>query len=163
MTTEEIRAMWQRFFALAPEFHKNQRNVDIVATEAQALVKSRHMPVSEQTLLAAYKRIKDALDTKPKDAQAPSTRVEPVSDEPQYSEATDPLFPKQGNLENSWEFEKRKAAYRESRAQKAWRDRENKRLLEAPAAQSTITRTKAELKLRKLEQEQYWLRKANQS
>lgn len=99
MTAEEIRAMWRRFFALAPEFHKNQRNVDIVATEAQATVKSRNMPVSEQTLLVAYKRIEDALDKKPKDAQAPIAQAqEPVSAEPseEYSEATDPNFPQRG-------------------------------------------------------------------
>lgn len=96
-------------------------------------------------------------------ATAPAVKTQAVSAAEEYSEATDPNFPRRGNLEGSWEFECRKINYREQRAQRAWKERENKRLLETPPAQSTINRTKADLKSLELEKQQYALRKANQS
>ena len=165
---QSVQEMWSGFFALVPDFHKTQRNVDIVAKEAQLLVTSRGLPVNEETLLVAYKRMKDALD-KPKQAVGASTsgRQTPAASaaEPseEYSEATDPNFPKRGNLEGSWEFECRKTNYREQRAQKAWRDRENARLLAQPHADSTIRKTRAELRLRQIEIDLWNQKKANQS
>jgi hypothetical protein len=153
----EVREAWTKFLAM-PEasgwFH-TRRNAEVIQQEVLA----GGMPYTAASLLSAYRKLRAALD-KP----APS----PIPPEPSIAvvevrEEDLPDYPVRGSLENGWKYEQRVTAWREQRAQQAWKIRENKRLAAQPPAQSTIDRTKADLRLRKIEQEQYALRKANQS
>jgi hypothetical protein len=153
----EVREAWTKFLAM-PEatgwFH-TRRNAELIQQEVLA----GGMPYTAASLLSAYRKLRAALD-KP----APS----PIPPEPpiavvEVREEDLPDYPVRGSMENGWKYEQRVTAWREQRAQQAWKTRENKRLAAQPPAQSTIDRTKADLRLRKIEQEQYALRKANQS
>lgn len=172
MLTDEIRIpAWQQF-AKTPEYaalkHSN-KNSALLDGEVRAAMKDGGEYTCKALQLAVLK-LRDALEWKPVvDAQAHSKKEEPVSAEPcgtpseEYSEATDVNFPKQGPHEPGHIFQGRVNFYRESRAQRAWRARENKRLLEAPPAQSTINRTRLDIKLRRIEQDLWNQKKSNQS
>jgi hypothetical protein len=116
-------------------------------------------------LSRVYDFSKDARPTKPVQASdAPAPEVKAQAAEPaEIPEHELPGYPVRGGLEDGWRYQQRLNAWREQRAQQAWRDRENKRLAAQPPAQSTINRTKAELRLRKLEQDLWNQKKANQS
>ena len=153
----EVREAWQKFLQMpeARDWYHTLRNAGLL----QAEVMAGDLPYTAASLLSAYRKLRDALD-KP----APS----PIPPEPpiavvEVREEDLPDYPVRGSMENGWKYEQRVTVWREQRAQQAWKTRENKRLAQQPPAQSTIDRTKADLRLRKIEQEQYALRKANQS
>ncbi|MFZ3332764.1 MAG: hypothetical protein WA197_19170 [Candidatus Acidiferrales bacterium] len=120
--------------------------------------------LSVSNLSAAYQKLtfnglydltKDAKPKKsiPFDAPAvgaPASAVTTPAAEPaEIPEHELPGYPARGGLEDGWRYQQRLTAWREQRAQQAFRDRENKRLAAQPPAQSTINRTKAEIKLRR--------------
>jgi hypothetical protein len=157
-TDEQRRTAWIAF-AKTPEYaslepsNDNSRLLDREVRDGDA-------QYSCSALLQATRTLAALLDWKP---VAPVPVVPAEVTEQVYSEESDPNFPRRGPLENGWAFQQRKTNYREEMAQRAWRVRENARLAQQPPAQSTISRTNAELKLRKAEQDLWNAKKAAQS
>jgi hypothetical protein len=153
----DVQQAWQQFLAMpeAATFHRTNRNAGLLQSEVLA----GDLPYSANALLLAFRKLRDALD---KPAPTPIPTEPPIA-VAEVREEDLPDYPVRGSMENGWKYEQRVTVWREARAQQAWKTRENKRLAQQPPAQSTIDRTKADLRLRKIEQEQYALRKAYQS
>jgi hypothetical protein len=78
-------------------------------------------------------------------------------------ESADPNFPQQGPLESSWDFQKRKTAYREGRAKAAWLAREEQRLRNQPLNADVRRRTEADAMLHQKAVERLVAERATQS
>jgi len=157
-TDEQRRIAWQAFaktteYAALQPTADNSRMLDREVRDGDVEYSCAALQQASRTLAAL-------LDWKP--VAAPAPVIAPQQEEA-YNEANDPSFPVRGNLEGGWEFERRKSHYREQRAREAWRIRENRRIAALPPAQSTINRTNAELRLRRIEQEHWNQKKSNQS
>lgn len=167
----EVKEAWQKFLKTpeAAELQHTQKNSNLLHREVLA----GDLDYSCKALQLAARKLHDALDLKPSQTsraadvstprEASVVTAQAKSDTEAYDESKDPNFPRRAPHEPGHIYQGRVNFYRESRAQAAWRDRENKRLLEAPPAQSTINRTKLDIKLRRLEQENWNLKKSNQS
>ena len=153
----EVREAWTKFLAM-PEasgwFH-TQRNAELVQREVIA----GGLPYTAASLLLAYRTLKAALDVKPQPVPAPP-KVEP---EPAVDESSLPGYPVRGGLEDGWSYQNRVTAWRESRAQRAWRDSENARMLAQPPAESTLRRTRAERKLLADQQQRFRDRQSSET
>jgi hypothetical protein len=156
--TEKEKQAWRDFINTTPAYYPSTPNNGLLARNLYAA----GLPTTVKTLTQAYLELRDALEMKPTQQPPPPALPQMPTDEP-IDECKLPDFPVRGSLESGWRYDQRLTAWREQRAQQAWKTRENKRLAAEPPAQSTIDRTKADLRLRKIEQEQYALRKANQS
>jgi hypothetical protein len=123
----------------AATFHRTNRNAGLL----QAEVLAGDLPYTANALLLAFWKLKDALDVK----QKPAPTQPPAESAPTVDESSLPGYPVRGGLEDGWSYQNRVTAWREARAQKAWRDSENARMLAQPPAESTLRRTRAERKL----------------
>lgn len=153
----EIREAWTKFLRM-PEasgwFH-TPRNAELVQREVMA----GGLPYTAASLLLAYRRLRDALDLK----QQPVPVPPPVESAPAVDESSLPGFPIRGGLEDGWSYQNRLTAWREARAQKAWRDSENARMLAQPPAESTLRRTRSEQTLVAAEQQRYRDRQSSET
>jgi len=154
--TEQEKQAWRDFTNTTPAYHPSTPNNGLLARNLHAA----GLPTTVKTLTQAYLELRDALEVKPTQQPAPPAQT---PDPDPIDESKLPDYPVRGSLEAGWKYDQRLTAWREQRAQQAWKTREHKRLAQQPPAQSTIDRTKQDLRLRKIEQEQYAPRKANQS
>ena len=145
----EVREAWQKFLKMpeARDWYHTQRNAGLIQQEVIA----GDSPYTAHSLLLAYRKLKAALDVKPQPVPNPPT-VEP---EPAVDESSLPGYPVRGGLEDGWSYQNRLTAWREARAQKAWRDSENARMLAQPPAESTLRRTRADRVLVAEQQQRY--------
>lgn len=159
-TTPEGRAFFESPYNLMVFYQDGVRRFNSVTVENLTLA-------YRKLSLCGYDFTKDAKPVKTIPYDAPATGASeaktPAAEPVEIPEHELPGFPVRGGLEDGWRYQQRLTAWREQRAQQAWRDRENKRLLNAPPAESTIRRTKADIRLRKLEKDLWNQKKANQS
>ena len=153
----EIREAWTAFLKMpeASEWYHTQRNAELIQREVLA----GGMPYTAASLLSAYRKLRDALDFKQQPVPAPL----PVESAPVVDESTLPGYPVRGGLEDGWSYQNRLTAWRETRAQRAWRDSENARMLAQPPAESTIRRTRAERNLVAAQQQRYRDRQSSET
>jgi hypothetical protein len=145
----EVREAWQKFLQMpeARDWYHTQRNAGLIQQEVLA----GDMPFTAASLLLAYRKLREALDREPQPVPNPP-RVEST---PAVDESALPGYPIRGGLESGWSYQNRLTAWREARAQKAWRDSENARMLAQPPAESTLRRTRADRKLLAEQQKRY--------
>jgi hypothetical protein len=153
----EVREAWQKFLQMpeASDWYHTQRNAGLL----QAEVLAGDLPYTANALLLAFRKLKDALDVK----QQPVPIPPPVETAPAVDESTLPGYPVRGGLESGWSYQNRLTAWREARAQKAWRDSENARMLAQPPAESTLRRTRADRKLVAEQQQNYRNRQSSET
>jgi hypothetical protein len=146
----EVREAWQKFLQMpeASGWYHTRRNAGLV----QAEVLAGDLPYTANALLFAFRKLKDALDVKQQPVSTPPPAVVP---ETVVDESTLPGYPIRGGLEDGWSYQNRVTAWREARAQRAWRDSENARMLAQPPAESTLRRTRAERNLVAAQQQRF--------
>jgi hypothetical protein len=153
----EIREAWQKFLQMpeARDWYHTRRNAGLL----QAEVMAGDLPYTANALLLAFRKLKDALEVKQQAVPTPP----PVESAPTVDESSLPGYPVRGGLEDGWSYQNRLTAWREARAQKAWRDGENARMLAQPPAESTVRRTRAERKLLAEQQQRYRDRQSSET
>jgi hypothetical protein len=146
----EVREAWRKFLQMpeARDWYHTRRNAELVQRE----VMTGGLPYTAASLLQAYRKLRDALDVKQQPVPIPPPAVVP---ETVVDESTLPGYPIRGGLEDGWSYQNRVTAWREARAQKAWRDSENARMLAQPSAESTLRRTRAERNLVAAQQQRF--------
>ena len=161
-TEEQRKTAWFEF-SKSEVFKRLEKSLSN-STALDKEVRAGNQGYTVDALLLAVQTLGDLLDYKPAPVAPVTTVVTEVAPTEQgYSEDTDPNFPRRGPLENGWAFQQRKTNYREEMARRSWRERENARLAAQLPAQSTITRTNAEIRQRQLENDHWAAKKANQS
>jgi hypothetical protein len=161
-TTDEQRRIAWFEFSQTPEYKalqptaENSRMLDREVRDGNA-------EYSCAALLQASRTLAALLDWKPSAPSKPAPAEGVVQPEPEPDETTVPGFPVKGGIESGYAYACRVQNWRETRARAAFRERENRRIAALPPAQSTINRTNAELRLRRIEQEHWNQKKSNQS
>lgn len=146
-TTREGRAFFESPYNLMVFYQDGVRKFTSVTVE--------NLTFAYRILSRIYDFSRDAKPVKSiPPSQAPravgaSEAKTPAVEPSEIPEHELPGFPVRGGLEDGWLYQQRLTAWREQRAQQAWKERENKRLAAQPPAQSTINRTKAEIKGRR--------------
>jgi hypothetical protein len=153
----EIREAWQKFLQMpeARNWYHTQRNAGLIQQEVLA----GDLPYTANALLLAFRKLTDALDVKQQPVPTPPS----VESAPAVDESSLPGYPVRGGLEDGWSYQNRVTAWREARAQRAWRDSENARMLAQPPAESTIRRTRTERKLVAAQQQNYRDRQSSET
>jgi hypothetical protein len=153
----EVREAWRKFLQMpeARDWYHTRRNADLVQREILA----GDLPFTAASLLLAYRKLRGALDRE----SQPVPNPPPVESAPTVDESSLPGFPIRGGLEDGWSYQNRVTAWREARAQRAWRDSENARMLTQPPAESTLLRTRTERKLVAAEQQRYRDRQSSET
>jgi hypothetical protein len=153
----EVREAWQMFLQMpeARNWYHTRRNAGLIQQEVLA----GGMPFTAASLLLAYRKLREALDVE----KQPVPNPRAVESAPSADESSLPGYPIRGGLEDGWSYQNRVTAWREARAQKAWRDSENARLLTQPPAESTIRRTRADRKLVAEQQQNYRDRQSSET
>jgi hypothetical protein len=153
----EVREAWTKFLAMpeASGWYHTRRNAELIQQEVLA----GGMPYTTASLLSVYRKLREALDVK----QQPVPTPPPAKSTPAVDESSLPGYPVRGGLEDGWSYQNRLTAWREARAQRAWRDSENARMLAQPPAESTLRRTRSEQTLVAAEQQRYRDRQSSEA
>jgi hypothetical protein len=138
--TEQEKQAWRSFIKETPAYYPSTPNNGLLARYLHA----GGITTTVETLTRACRELQNVLEQRP---TAPLNEFSSASVTDPHDEIRQAGYPVRGGLEDGWSYQNRITAWREARAQKAWRDSENARMLAQPPAESTIRRTQVEQKL----------------